>query len=153
MEQTLFHDWKITLNSEKLDRPIIGSAFFFNNAKINLERELLRTARQELRKLISVYKHSKYEFNPIEGPVTLEKLEQLLTSFNSRTKLVRLQKLLQANAEVLELALPIESARTYPSQQRKIDFLMDLILLDLDTIHPPKPEQISQPKSTDHDHQ
>lgn len=150
-EQTLFHDWKITLTSDKLDHPIVGTAFFFNNAKLNLEREVLRTARQQLRKLISVYKHSKYEFNPIVGRETLEKLEQLLTSFNARTKLTRLQELLETNFDTLERTIPGESARSYPSQLRKVDFLGDLIELDLDRIEKPTPGQLDNQKATDHD--
>lgn len=151
ISQTLFCDWHITLTSNNLDYPVIGSAFFFNNAKIKLERALSRTARLELRKLITVYKYSKYEFDPLEGRETLEKLEQLLSSFNAKTKLLRLQQLLMANQTTLEQVLPTKRARSYPSQRMKVNFLVDLTAFDMDSIQEPSNRSISSPKSTDYD--
>jgi hypothetical protein len=137
MQITLFQDWEINLTSDKLDHPVTGGAYFFNNAKKQLERELIRIVRKELRKLISVYRYSKYQLDYLESRETLGQLEKLLSSFNTRTKLQRVQDLIEYNLDLIEIVLPGESARSYPSQLRKINFLRDILLFNLDSIVEP----------------
>lgn len=151
VEQTLFQEWEIKLITDLLDQPVVGGSRLFKDALHNFKRELIRATRQQLRKLISVYKHSKYEFNPVEGRETLEKLERLLTSFNARTKLSHLQEILETNFDTIECTLPKPSARSYPSQCRKIDFFDELIDLDLEQIVMPLYGQLNNPNTTDHD--
>lgn len=134
----MFSNTEISLTSKYSDRPIRGVSFFFSSAKLNLESNLKSEVRGTIKKLISVYRHSKYQYDPLKGQEMIDKAQKLLSRFNAKSSLERIQSLLNENFDVFEGFIPSSTkSRTYRSQLEKVNFLADFVEFDFSSIQNP----------------
>ena len=126
----LFGEVEIILESPNLDKTVKGIGFDFYQAVEHFEKAVVQEMRTTLKKLLSVYKHSKYQFEPIKGKEVLEILEKATKRINRRTRLKKAKNVIGAIYEHLEFILPRPEARTFPSQIKKVDLLGEFIDFD-----------------------
>lgn len=132
----LFQDVVLTKTFRNSSKEIKGSCFFFNNALINLERNIVAEVKSEIRKFKTVYSHGK-QYADVGGIQKIKTLEEFLKRITFRTKISTLQKKLAQQMELIESMLPSTSAKSYRSQYQKVNFLKEVLGVDLSTVENP----------------
>lgn len=139
--EDLFGEVHLQLESIYLEDAIRGAGYNHPEARSALQEAIVCEMRSTLKKTISVYEYSKYQFDFMRGREVLPRLQNAVKSINRRTSLEKAQKVIEEIWNDLDFVLPTDSARSYPSQLRKISLLQAFADTNFNTIIDTKTKQ------------